>query len=159
MLSNNDLRQYTNKVLLFDIIVLVLFTSKKLILDKYSCYMRKSSSSHAIFMIIILLLSSLTIFAQKRTLTGVVSDQKGTPLASATVTVKGEKIATITDANGTFRIDVSSPTAILVISYVGSKPIEVSTTGKTTVLVTLNVTDTNLSEVVVLAMELKKGGM
>ena len=120
--------------------------------------MRKSSSSHAIFMIIILLLSSLTIFAQKRTLTGVVSDQKGTPLASATVTVKGEKIATITDANGTFRIDVSSPTAILVISYVGSKPIEVSTTGKTTVLVTLNVTDTNLSEVVVIGYGTQKRG-
>lgn len=149
MLSNNDLRQYTNKVLLFDKIVLLWLTSKKLNLDKYSCYMRKSQSSLRITMVIVFLLFSILNFAQTRTVTGVVSDNAGTPLGSATVSVKGQRTATITDANGVFKIAVSSSNAVLVVSYVGAKSVEVSTAGKATVLVTLDVTETKLSEVVV----------
>lgn len=101
-------------------------------------------------MVIVFLLFSLVNFAQKRTVTGVVSDKSGTPLGSATVSVKGQRTAVITDANGAFKISVSSPSAVLIISYVGAKPVEVSTEGKVIVTVSLDVADTKLAEVVVI---------
>ncbi len=111
--------------------------------------MRKSQSSLKITMVIVFLLFSILNFAQTRTVTGVVSDKSGTPLGSATVSVKGQRTATVTDANGAFKIAVSSPNAVLVVSYVGAKSVEVSTAGKATVIVTIDVTETKLSEVVV----------
>ncbi|MEQ1798123.1 MAG: TonB-dependent receptor [Lacibacter sp.] len=112
--------------------------------------MRKSQSSLKITMVIVFLLFSLVNFAQTRTISGVVSDKAGTPVSSATVTVKGQRIAVITDANGAFKIAVPSPNSVLVVSYVGAKSVEISTAGKTTVLVTIDVTEAKLSEVVVI---------
>ena len=97
-----------------------------------------------------LLLLSSPLFAQKRLVTGIISDQNNAPLSGATVTVKGEKEVTTTDNNGAFRISVSSDKAVLVVSYVGGKDIEISTEGKTTVTGALVITDTRLSEVVVI---------
>ncbi len=111
--------------------------------------MRKCKSSLRITMVIVFLLFSILNFAQTRTITGIVSDKAGAPVGSATVSVKGQKTAVVTDANGAFRIAVSSPDAILVVSYVGAKSVEVSTSGKSNVLVTIDVTETKLSEVVV----------
>jgi hypothetical protein len=50
------------------------------------------------------LLFSLTIFGQTKTVTGTIRDDKGQPLAGATVTVKGSPGGTSTDANGNFSI-------------------------------------------------------
>ena len=49
---------------------------------------------------------------------GKVSDANGEPLIGATVMVKGSTIATVTDMDGNFQLDVPNG-AILVISYVG----------------------------------------
>lgn len=111
--------------------------------------MRKCPSSPKITMVIVFLLFSILNFAQTRTVTGVVSDNTGAPLPGATVTVKGQKTATVTDVTGAFRIAVSSPDAVLVVSYVGATSVEVSTSGKATVVVTVDVTESKLSEVVV----------
>ena len=46
-------------------------------------------------------LISLLSFAQKK-VTGTVNDDKGNPLVGASVTVKGQRIATTTNANGVF---------------------------------------------------------
>jgi TonB-dependent starch-binding outer membrane protein SusC len=112
--------------------------------------MSKKRFLRAIAMVIVFVLTCSPLFAQKRTLSGVVTDQNGAPLVNATVTVKGEKTATTTDANGTFKITVSSANARIVISYVGAKDQELSTEGKTTLVSSLNVLDTKLSEVVVI---------
>jgi TonB-linked SusC/RagA family outer membrane protein len=112
--------------------------------------MSKKRFLRAIAMIIAFVLTCSPLFAQKRTLSGVVTDQNGAPLANATITVKGEKTATVTDANGTFKVTVSSTNAKLVVSYVGAQNQEISTEGKTTLVTTLNVADTKLSEVVVI---------
>jgi TonB-linked SusC/RagA family outer membrane protein len=112
--------------------------------------MRKNRFLCGIAIVIAIIISPTTIFAQNRIITGIVSDQTGAALTKATVTVKGEKTATVTDASGAFRINVSSPTAILVFSYVGAKPVEFSTAGKTNIVVSLDVSETKLSEVVVI---------
>ncbi|MCG2614394.1 TonB-dependent receptor [Terrimonas sp. NA20] len=118
--------------------------------------MRQKRFPRVIAATIVLLLLSTTLFAQKRSVTGIISDQNNAPLSGATVTVKGEKEVTTTDANGAFRIAVSSDKAILVISYVGAKDIEIGTEGKTTVSGSVEITDTKLSEVVVIGYGSKK---
>ncbi len=112
--------------------------------------MRKKRIARAIVWLITIVLFSSPLSAQKRTITGFVADQNGAPLANATVTVKGEKTTTASDVNGAFKIAVSSASARLVVSYVGAKDQEIATEGKSTVMASLIITDTKLSEVVVI---------
>lgn len=112
--------------------------------------MRKSRLSRATTMIIVLVLFSLTVFSQNRIVSGVVSDQNGVPLVNATVSVKGSKTTVITDNYGAFKITVPSNATALIISYVGAKSKEFSLEGKSNIIASLEVTDTKLSEVVVI---------
>jgi TonB-linked SusC/RagA family outer membrane protein len=89
-------------------------------------------------------------FAQDRSISGIISDQAGTPLANATVKVKGGRAVTTTDANGAFKINVPAAAKFLSVSYVGMKAQDVSIEGKSNVLVTLDVADNKLNEVVVI---------
>jgi len=60
----------------------------------------------------------ISVSAQDRTVTGKVTDTRdGTPLVAVSVTVKGSNKGTVTAADGTFTIKVSSTTTTLVISY------------------------------------------
>lgn len=95
-------------------------------------------------------LSALTVVAQTKTITGIITDQSGTPLSGATVNAKGTKVSTQTDQNGNFKIAVPASSTKLVISYVGAKTTEVSIEGKTVISVSLDVTQTKLTEVVVI---------
>jgi len=66
--------------------------------------------------IFLFLLSGL---AQKRTITGTVTDEKGSPIPNATVQVKGTKTGTITSSNGTYSLSISSGAKQLEISFLG----------------------------------------
>lgn len=83
------------------------------------------------------------------TVTGKVMDENGSPIAGANVTEKGKKNSTITDANGSFSLAVSSEKAVLVVSYVGYNIQQISLKGKSQVSVSLKPFTQNLSEVVV----------
>lgn len=56
---------------------------------------------------------------------GKVTDQEGIPLPGASIAVKGSTTGTVTDANGFFKLDVPAGT-VLVISYIGQKPQEIT---------------------------------
>ncbi len=88
-------------------------------------------------------------WAQTKTVTGKVSDEKGTPISGASVLAKGTKTGTSTDASGAFKLAVPTSTSTLVISYVGytSKEVDISTS--TNVSVTLNPESQSLTDVVV----------
>jgi TonB-linked SusC/RagA family outer membrane protein len=118
--------------------------------------MRKKRFPWAIAIIIAFTLLSSSLFAQKRLVTGIISDQNNAPLSGATVTVKGEKEITTTDINGAFKISVLSDKAVLVVSYVGAKNIEINTDGKVAVSGSVTITDTKLSEVVVIGYGSKR---
>ncbi|MEI9947390.1 MAG: TonB-dependent receptor [Chitinophagaceae bacterium] len=91
------------------------------------------------------------IFAQNRTISGTISDQTGTLLSGATIAVKGNsKISTTSELNGTFRLSVPANAKVIVISYVGRNPKEVSIDGTSVVAATLDVADNSLNEVVVI---------
>ncbi|MEO8403718.1 MAG: TonB-dependent receptor [Chitinophagaceae bacterium] len=98
------------------------------------------------------MLSSVSAQGQTtRLITGTITDQTGASLTGATVAVKGNsKYITNSELNGTFRLFVPSDATTLVISYVGTKPIEVSITDKSTIDASLAITDTKLNEVVVI---------
>ena len=84
---------------------------------------------------------------------GTVSDEKGTPLAAVTVTaLTGDRkvtVTTVTDINGVFKINVSPKVRMLQFSYIGLEEQFIPLGGKTTLAVTLRANNRNLSEVVV----------
>ena len=102
------------------------------------------------FIAILFLGITFISFAQTRTITGIVSDDKGTVLQGATVTLKNSKIVTTTDANGKFNITVPQNAETLVISYIGLSTQEVTITGKTSVLAQLQSSSSQLNDVVVI---------
>jgi len=67
-----------------------------------------------------MLLGCFTLFAQQRTVSGVVLNQEnGEPLAGVTVAIKGLDRNTTTNSNGQFSITVSGIESVLKFSYVG----------------------------------------
>ena len=92
--------------------------------------------------------------AQNTTVTGKVSDEKGTPVEGAVITEKSvSKNRTLTDANGNFRISVKSG-AVLQVSSVGFEKKEATSQAVTNF--TLKALKEDLSEVVVTALGIKK---
>jgi iron complex outermembrane receptor protein len=76
------------------------------------------------FLLLIALISSQTSVFAQRVVTGTVKDTKGSPLAGATITVRGAaNSSAAADASGNFSITVASePPFYLRVSFVGYKP-------------------------------------
>ncbi|TAD86777.1 MAG: SusC/RagA family TonB-linked outer membrane protein [Bacteroidetes bacterium] len=88
-------------------------------------------------------------FAQNKTVTGRVTDAKdGSGIAGVSVTVKGSKSGTSTDASGAFSLPVGPDAKVLVLSAVGYGSKEVAISGNT-IAVQLATEANNLNEVVV----------
>lgn len=91
------------------------------------------------------------------TVTGkVTSGEDGSELPGVNILVKGTANGTITDADGNYSINVTSGEATLVFSFVGFAAQEVPLGGQTNVNVVLASDATQLSEVVVTALGVKK---
>jgi TonB-dependent starch-binding outer membrane protein SusC len=90
---------------------------------------------------------SVFCYAQKQ-VSGVVKENNS-PTPNATVVVKGTTVATQTDADGKFIIQVPSGKNILIISSVGFETKEVNVSNLSTVDVSLAAVTTTLNEVVV----------
>ena len=75
------------------------------------------------------LFSAQIISAQTRDVTGKVTDAGGAPLANVSVTAKGSRTGTATEADGTFKLTVDAATKTLVISAIGFESVEVAVTG------------------------------
>src|SRR5437763_292224 len=92
--------------------------------------------SKLLFVITVLLLNSFSVFAQG-TVSGKVTDPKdGSGVAGVTVTVKGTKTATQTDADGNYRVTVPA-NATLIFSSVGYASQQVSVAGKSSMDISL----------------------
>lgn len=86
---------------------------------------------------------------------GTVKDETGAPLPGAAILVKGTTNGTITDLEGRFSIDVPSD-AILVISYLGYNPKEISVAGQSTFSVQMEPDARQLDELVVVGYGTQK---
>ncbi|WP_243732497.1 SusC/RagA family TonB-linked outer membrane protein [Pedobacter metabolipauper] len=87
---------------------------------------------------------------------GIIKDETGSPLPGAGVKVKGMSTTASADVNGAFQITVPNQQAILVISYVGYDPLEVTVGTQTAITVQLKPTGNNLEEVAVVAFGTQK---
>ncbi len=112
--------------------------------------------SRALLMLGALFLLTVSSFAADQVITGKVRDEKGNELAGATVTIKGTSKGTNTDAEGNYRINVTSAEDVLVFSYIGYGKEEIIVGSKTVINVKLNPGDATLNEVVVTALGVSK---
>ncbi|GGB97883.1 SusC/RagA family TonB-linked outer membrane protein [Dyadobacter sediminis] len=86
--------------------------------------------------------------AQNSTVTGKVTDEKGEGIPGASVAVKGTQQGTLTNVEGVYTLEVS-PSATLVISFVGYLREETGINNRSEVNVTLKADTKALEEVVV----------
>lgn len=90
------------------------------------------------------------LFAQTEfTVTGTVVDVNNSPLPGASIVEKGTSNGVSTDFDGNFSIDLSSANTILLVSYIGYDPKEISVEGKSNIVINLNENASALDEVVV----------
>ena len=87
---------------------------------------------------------------------GQVVDANGDPIIGASVIEKGTSNGTITDLDGNFSLNVSSSKAIVSISYIGYKTIELPASDKKLQKVVMQEDSEVLSEVVVVGYGLQK---
>ncbi len=97
---------------------------------------------------------SKALQANEETVSGQVLDEKGEPVIGATVTVKGTKIATVTDIDGKFSLKVPKGST-LVITYLGYADKEVMAAGAD-MQITISQDEETLEEVVVTALGIKR---
>ncbi len=107
-----------------------------------------------IFILSCLFLSIGFIAAQTTRITGVVVDNIGEPVISASVVVKGTSVGTITELDGSFSINVPEGHNTLVFSLIGMKTVEARVVQN--MRVTMENDENILDEVVVTAMGLSR---
>lgn len=105
------------------------------------------------------LLAGLLIYssaiAQTRGIDGTVTDEKKQPISFASVIIKGTSKGTTTAQDGSFKLEVS-PNAILIIRAVGYNLQEIPVGGEQHFNITLTENASDLNEVVVTALGVKK---
>lgn len=109
-----------------------------------------------VFLTFALLLIAEAYAQSPRTVTGKVTDDKGTPLSGVTISAVGMNKNALSEINGTFSIQVSEKVKSLKITYVGFDSKEVSISGVSTVTVSLSPEDKALNEVVVVGYGTQK---
>ena len=92
----------------------------------------------------------------EKKVTGKITDEKGAPVSSASISLKGTTQGVFTDENGNFVIMVPDAKAVLVISSVGYSVQEVPVGGRTEVNVVLSANLSNLQDVVVVGYGAQK---
>ena len=109
-------------------------------------------------MLMVLLTLSVGVgqaYAQQLTVSGKVTDNSGEALAGATVALKGTSVGAVSSIDGSYAILVPNREAVLVFSYVGYKPQEITVGSQTVINVEL-LSNAELEEVVVTGLGITK---
>ncbi|MDR0230196.1 MAG: SusC/RagA family TonB-linked outer membrane protein [Flavobacteriaceae bacterium] len=93
-------------------------------------------------------------YAQEKTLSGVVSED-GMPLPGVTVVIQGTQLGTQTDLNGKYSIK-AKPGQVLVFSFIGLKDVKYTVGAANTYNAMMSADASELQEVVVTAMGIKR---
>src|SRR5690242_19324780 len=93
---------------------------------------------HVVLVLMLTLLVGIpAAVAQKRTISGKISDVNGKPIAFVTVTAKGSSVGTTSNTEGIYSITVPDGAKTLVFSYIGYKPQEIDISNRSTIDVSL----------------------
>src|SRR5690606_24660225 len=93
---------------------------------------------------------------QQIEVTGTVTGENNEPLPAVSIAVKGTPVRAVSDAEGKFRINVPNETSILMFSLLGYTSRQIIVADRTTLHVTLKEENTEISEVVVTALGIKR---
>ena len=106
----------------------------------------------------LLLHASAILLAQTRRITGTITDaQTNSGLPGVTIQVKDQPTNTVTDGDGRFALNVPQGNVVLVITYVGYKTENISVgAGQSNVVLAMKADDSEMGEVIVTAMGIKK---
>jgi len=100
---------------------------------------------------------SLEVIIENITITGkVTSSEDGSGVPGVNVIVKGTSQGTVTDVDGSYKVDVSSVDVVLVFSSVGFVTEEIQVGNRTVIDIVLSLDITQLGEVVVTAFGIEK---
>ncbi|MEO1213247.1 MAG: TonB-dependent receptor [Bacteroidota bacterium] len=97
-----------------------------------------------------------TVHAQSRTVNGTISDEAGNGLQGASVAVQGTTVGTLSNADGSFRLEVPGNDAVLIISYVGYERQEITVGTNSNFTITMKEDISLLDEVVVVGYGTQK---
>jgi TonB-linked SusC/RagA family outer membrane protein len=97
---------------------------------------------------LIITIIPVSLFAQSKTLTGVVTASNNSPVQGATIAVKNTSQAVASDANGKFTISVPE-NAVLIVSAIGYSTQTITVSGTLNLQIKLAVDVSRLDEVVV----------
>lgn len=100
------------------------------------------------FLLMLLNVATVTVYAQTAQITGTITDEQGVPLPGATVLVKGTTNGAQSDFDGNYAIEANIGDT-LVFSYIGFTTQEVEVSNQTIIDVTLGQSTAVLDEVVV----------
>lgn len=105
----------------------------------------------------VLMLSSSELWAQDRQVSGRVTDaDDGTGLPGVNVVLQGTTNGTVTDADGEYSLNVPSDGGTLVFTFVGMATQEVPIAGRSEINVVMSADVSQLSEVVVTALNIPR---
>ena len=103
---------------------------------------------HFTLFLLMSVLSMNFIFAQKKTISGLITGTDKEPIPGVTIVEKGTTNGTITDIDGKYSLSVE-PTSILVVSFIGMETQELAAGNKNIAHIILKETAIGLNEVVV----------
>jgi TonB-linked SusC/RagA family outer membrane protein len=105
---------------------------------------------------LLFMLAGATSSLAAHRVTGLVKTTTDEALIGVSVVEKGSTNGTMTDAAGSYSINLSSPSSVLVFSYVGYVAQEIQVNGASALNVALAVDETGLDEVIVVAYGTQK---
>src|SRR6266404_6227782 len=113
---------------------------------------------HLLLVLTCMCMSVIQLWAQNRTITGKVTDEKGTPIPHATIFVKSNKplFGTTSGSDGAFSISIPPTAKSIVVSSVNFQPLELSIGDKGIINFTLTAVTSSLDEVVVTGYGVQK---
>src|SRR5690606_24368191 len=97
----------------------------------------------------LMLICQLAIAQSQTTVSGRVVNSANEPLSGVSVNISGTAAATTTDDKGVYKITAPTGNETITFSYLGMKTQEMAISGRTTIDVILEVSGTDLDEVVV----------
>ena len=119
---------------------------KNVLLNKFN------SGKKSILIFLLALFTCYASFAQTRQITGkVTASEDGSALPGVSIKVQGSSTGTVTDANGSFKISATNG-SILIFSYIGYTPQEVTVSDNNTYNIRLVADSKNLTEVNVVSV-------
>ena len=109
----------------------------------------ETSSWRKVLALLVGLICTLNVAAQKLNVKGSVTDQNGEPVIGATIMEEGTKNGVVTDIDGNFSLSVASPKSRLRVTYIGYKTQDLPVNNQTDFKIKLQEDAANLDEVVV----------